>query len=112
MAGCERVRTNWRTTRSAPPLEQRWQAGTDAPGPAKPSLILGRMQTVAAIRPHRNGPSLSDEGPFSDRTRPYVSNLVRLMSPKVVGILAYEGVGTLDFTGPLHALQTAESLKE
>jgi transcriptional regulator GlxA family with amidase domain len=34
------------------------------------------------------------------------------MSPKVVGIVAYEGVGTLDFTGPLHALQTAESLKE
>jgi len=34
------------------------------------------------------------------------------MSPKVVGIVAYEGVGTLDFTGPLHTLQTAESLKE
>ncbi len=34
------------------------------------------------------------------------------MAPKVVGIVGYEGVGTLDLTGPLHALQTAEFMKE
>ena len=34
------------------------------------------------------------------------------MAPKTVGIVGFEGVGTLDLTGPLHALQAAESIKE